>query len=660
SDGKVIGMLYVGRKEISVTSLIDSIKKIKIASTGYVFVLNSKGEYIISKDGKRDGENIWESVDANGNKFIQEFIKKAKEQNEGESITYFYPWKNLDDSGIKNKVAVITYFKDWDWVIGASCTVEEMYQPLVNLKNMLIIKIILYTVIFFLIGYVFIKGVIKKLKLFSDIFCKGASGELNIEYPLKNVNCSEIRGCGQNACPDYGKDGVSCWFDVGSYAPSFGKEVHCPRVKKGLIKSCLECNVYQEVCSDEINTMAAWFNKFIRIIGSLVKEVKNSANSVSGASVKLGDMVNKIASGSEETAASVEETASTINQFAATTNHIVDNVNNQTAAVIQTTSSAKRLSSDIDEVNKSLMEVKSSVNQTTAAIEEMIQNIKQITENMNIVDQKSKESGIAAVKGKDSVDKANAGIERVKNSMITLVNVIDGLGKSAENIGSILEVIDDISEQTNLLALNAAIEAARAGEHGKGFAVVADEVRKLAERSSKSTKEIADIIKTIQTETQTAIESTKEGAKNAEEGVNLSRQVSESLNDISAKINEMSSLIKHVANSMNEQNLASEQIVKQMENVNNITESASRSSAGQAKSTSEIVNAMNDVQKISEQIKIAMNEQANGSVQINTAVQQISDTSQENANYASEVSEEAENLNNISNNLKSKINVFKI
>ena len=115
---KVIGALYVGVPQESVTVLRESIMKTLVGKTGYVFVLDSAGQYVISKDGKRDGENIWEAKDSNGVLFIQEMCKKAIASN-GTIVEQRYPWKNADDQTARMKVARLIYYEPWDWVIGA-------------------------------------------------------------------------------------------------------------------------------------------------------------------------------------------------------------------------------------------------------------------------------------------------------------------------------------------------------------------------------------------------------------------------------------------------------------------------------------------------------------------------------------------------------------
>jgi len=419
----------------------------------------------------------------------------------------------------------------------------------------------------------------------------------------------------------------------------------------------VKCNIKS---NDEIGDLVKSINNTIQRLAELIQNVKQTAQTVMVTSDKVALTVKNIATSSEEAAASVEETSTTIEEFSKTTEQIKQNMESQAAAVSQTTASTNQMASTVKNVSVSINEVKNSINQTSAAIEEMMKNIHNITNNVNIVDEKAKESGIAALNGREAVKQSNDGIVLVKKNMEALVNVIGDLGKRADTIGTIIETIDEISEQTNLLALNAAIEAARAGEHGKGFAVVADEVRKLAERSSKATKEITTIIKGIQDETERAVKSTNDGAKLAETGVQLSAKVALALDNITAKVEEMSSLIKQVTIAMNEQNEASSQIVIQMEKVNGLTNEVSNASDQQSIGIQEIVKAMENVRNLAEQIKIAMAEQSAGSNQITIAMSEISNGAQMNVNSAQELTKEAENLKQISLKLTDMVNIFKV
>ncbi|MHB9041660.1 MAG: methyl-accepting chemotaxis protein, partial [Melioribacteraceae bacterium] len=158
--------------------------------------------------------------------------------------------------------------------------------------------------------------------------------------------------------------------------------------------------------------------------------------------------------------------------------------------------------------------------------------------------------------------------EVVKQSAET----VQTLGKSSDQIGEIVQVIDDIADQTNLLALNAAIEAARAGEQGRGFAVVADEVRKLAERTTKATKEIATMIKQIQKDTEGAVQSMSRGTEEVEKGKVLADKAGQSLKQIISGAQDVVDMSTQVAAASEEQSSAAEQISKNIEAISNVTQ----------------------------------------------------------------------------------------
>src|SRR5208337_3292430 len=162
--------------------------------------------------------------------------------------------------------------------------------------------------------------------------------------------------------------------------------------------------------------------------------------------------------------------------------------------------------------------------------------------------------------GIGTMQKTTDGLNRINASIGSSSAIICNLGERADNIGKIVEVIDDISEQTNLLALNAAIEAARAGEHGLGFAVVADEVRKLAEKSTQSTKEIADLIQSIQREARQAVENMEHSTRIVEEGLSLGNDLGSALHKISDVVTEVYKFSQEIGAATNEQSVGSSQI----------------------------------------------------------------------------------------------------
>jgi len=200
-------------------------------------------------------------------------------------------------------------------------------------------------------------------------------------------------------------------------------------------------------------------------------------------------------------------------------------------------------------------------------IEQLSTAVGNVVDKANIVAKVASENLGTAEIGKESIDEAISGMEAMRSTVLSSADKIQALGQKSKQIGEIIEVIDDIAEQTNLLALNAAIEAARAGEHGKGFAVVADEVRKLAERSPRATGEIAELIKGIQDETMQAVDAMEKGTSEVEAANQLTQRVGKAITEMMDSTEEVMMEIASVRSASSQMTVSQD---KALESINSI------------------------------------------------------------------------------------------
>jgi len=206
------------------------------------------------------------------------------------------------------------------------------------------------------------------------------------------------------------------------------------------------------------------------------------------------------------------------------------------------------------------------------AVNAMSSTTQRVAENAEAATQTSLKATQAAVKGGASVAETIKGMQRIRAAVQTTGKKIKGLGERSLEIGAIIEVINEIATQTNLLALNAAIEAARAGEQGKGFAVVADEVRKLAERAARATKDITGLIKGIQVETSEAVTVMEEGTREVEEGTKLADQAGAALREIEQIVKQTAGLVTDITQAASDQVKVTESVVSTMDHISKFTQ----------------------------------------------------------------------------------------
>ncbi len=262
------------------------------------------------------------------------------------------------------------------------------------------------------------------------------------------------------------------------------------------------------------------------------------------------------------------------------------------------------LAERINTMDTGAKEQLSQIDHVASATTEMSQTIIDVAKNASFASEAAKEATSIAGKGKDTVKKAVDAIIGIAESVKESSRTIEELGKGSQEIGEIVAVINDIADQTNLLALNAAIEAARAGEQGRGFAVVADEVRKLAERTAKATSEISGMIKAIQDEVESAVVSMNKGTERVEVGVEYSTKAGEALNKIVNSVEGLHAMVQQIASATEEMSTVSETISGDIETIASVSKETSSSSEQIAQSSSDLARLASNLQGIVGQFRV--------------------------------------------------------
>lgn len=270
----------------------------------------------------------------------------------------------------------------------------------------------------------------------------------------------------------------------------------------------------------------------------------------------------------------VGATKDSFNRFIATLRSMFNDVKGSTNHLL---SGIERVGSATDHISNGSKEQANAANATAAAVEEMTASISHIAESAKNAELMTQESGNASRELATDVRATAEEISLISTTIQQLQSVLQGLDSRSMQISNIVAVIKEIADQTNLLALNAAIEAARAGEQGRGFAVVADEVRKLAERTGVSTVEIGNMIHLIQEETKTAVASMNEAVNQVQRGVEKSQSVTHSIQRIEQSAQEVEHALASIASATSEQSAASHEIARNIARIHDMSESADAS-----------------------------------------------------------------------------------
>jgi len=409
----------------------------------------------------------------------------------------------------------------------------------------------------------------------------------SITQPLTDL-MNVARGIGNTGDLEHNID-LGREDEIGELARTFHKMVNYLKEMAGVSEAIAGGDLTVEVKPrSSHDTLGNAFARMVEGLAGLVRSVRDASSQVASAS-------NQVAGASDDAAKIGLQSASAIDEVTSTMHEMSVNVQNMV---------------------KSTQVQASSVSETSASIDQMVASIQRVADTAKVLLDISNRSREEVHNGIGTMEKATDGLNRINTTITSSGEIIGALGQRADDIGKIIEVIDDLAEQTNLLALNAAIEAARAGEHGLGFAVVADEVRKLAEKSAQSTKEISELIQSIQKEARKAVENMDRSTTIVNEGLELGGELNAALRKISNVVTEVYKFAQEIGAATNEQSHGSSQIARATTRLNEITHEINSAVEEQASGAQAVVKAMERMRELVQQSTSGSTELAASSEQM--------------------------------------------
>ncbi|MBW2446957.1 MAG: hypothetical protein JRG83_13640 [Deltaproteobacteria bacterium] len=402
---------------------------------------------------------------------------------------------------------------------------------------------------------------------------------------------------------------------------------------------------------DELGDLFRGFQRmagFLRTTVGSVMEAADRVENAAGEFASVGDAVTEASSdqrsgvrqasesmetirgeveGIAESAQSLntfmEESSSSVAELGAVGEELSQNATVLSSKVDESSSSVEQMIRSVSEVARNAEGLHEAASETSSSMEEMAVSMREVETNASETSRLSGQVATMADEGRDKVRQTIDGMYEIREATDTAQQVITSLGERVKEIGAIVEVIDDVADETNLLALNAAIIAAQAGEHGRSFSVVADEIKELADKVLSSTKEIDGQIRSVQQESSNAIGAIARGAESVQSGVDLSAEAGVALEQITDAARGAGDRITEIVSAVQEQSKASSHVVELMDRVRSGVEMIRAAGTEQERSNQVVLDSCTTMRDVAEQVRSTTDEQSRGSRRIGESVESV-------------------------------------
>jgi methyl-accepting chemotaxis protein len=576
--------LEEGQKEI-----LRHIKELRYNGSEYFWINDLTPRMVMHPTQPQlDGQDLTDNKDPNGKFLFREMVKVCSEQGAG---FVAYMWAKPGETQPTPKVSYVKLFKPWGWIVGSGLYIDTFKENIRSLHNFILAASLLMSLATMALAWSIGRGVKRSIGRGCDFAAGVASG--NMADTLEVLSADEVGVLGHSLNTMVGDLRSMIGRITATARDLAATSSNISRASRSMILSA------EHQVLDVAETSAA------------AQQIEQQIDSVTRDVTKLSESATQSSSSVQELAASIDEVARHMERLVDSVGGISHSITMMAGSIRQIDGGVQTLTDTSAETASSVLEFDTSIRQIEAYAKESAEISEKVRGD--------------AETGKQAVEETIAGIDVIIQASRTTSDAINDLSQKAQSIGSIVTVIDEIAGQTNLLALNASIISAQAGEHGKGFGVVAAEIKQLAERTGRSTREIADTVKGIQEQMTRAVSAIAASEASIKAGGKLSLKAGDALGKVVGGVNQTARQMSEIARATREQARGSELIRKAMEQVSTMT-STIAATTGQLREGSEQINGeVGKVRDVSSQVMRSMREQAIAGEQIGRLTLHVSE-----------------------------------